>query len=179
MEFANFALYGFVILFLTYLYYLKKNLKKNSLIILGSLLLAVGYFFAAFEKYEYLNSKHSETKKSVENETKGKSHANTIEKSHLILGLFLLLGLFLPVNKHSSKTDIFGIVGHFILINSNFGYKDIAYICLTIFYSLYTIHASSKNEMLDKIQAVGGGLVLLYYFKKLIDNNYKKKEKNL
>lgn len=165
MDFANFALYGLSILFIIYLYYLYKNLKETSLIVFGSLLVAVGYFFAVTEKYNYLY--------------KPNIKKNNISKSHLILGLFPLLSFVLPINHHSKKTDIFGLVGHFILINSNFGYKELANICLTIYYSLYVYRNIIKDDKIEKLQGIGGGLVLLYYIKKSIDGMYKKKEQEL
>ena len=163
MDYKYFALYGFTILFIIYLYYLYKNLslRENNLILFGSLLITIGYFYAIRETY------HKIYKKSVN---------HNISKSHLILGLFLLLSSFIPINKHVKKWNIFGLVGHFILINSNFGYQQLANICLTIYYSVYTYHNGMKNILLDKLQSIGGGLILLYYIKKSIDNLYKEKE---
>lgn len=160
MNYANFALYGFIILFIIYLYYLKENLKENTHIIFGSLLVTVGYLYATLETYNYVNKKP----------------VNKISKSHIILGVFLLLSFILPINKHSKKTDLFGVIGHLLLINPSFGYSGVANICLTIYYSLYTYRNGSHHHMLEKIQGVGGGLILLYYIKKSIDKLYTKKE---
>lgn len=160
MNYANFALYGFVILFIINLYYFKLNLKQNNYIIFGSFLITIGLFYATLEKY---------------NSIKGKK-ADQISKSHLILGGSQLLSFILPINNHSKKTDIFGIIGHFILINTNFGYTEIANICLTIYYSLYVYRNGVKENIINKIQGLAGGLVLLYYIKKTIDNWYTKRE---
>jgi hypothetical protein len=166
MDFANFALYGLSILFIIYLYFLYKNLKENSLIIFGSLLITVGFFFAVKEKYDHLY--------------KPQVKKNNIIMSHLLLGTFLLLSFVFPeINRHVKKTNIFGLVGHFILLNSNFGYKGLGYICLTIYYSIYTYRNGMKESLIEKMQGVGGGLVLLYYIKKTIDNWYTKKEKEI
>jgi hypothetical protein len=160
MNYANFALYGYIILFIIYLYYLKINLKENTNIIIGSLLVIFGYLFAILETYNYIK------KKSV----------SKISKSHIILGVFLLLSFILPINTHSKKTDIFGVIGHLLLINPNFGYSGVANICLTIYYSLYTYRNARHNDTVERMQAVGGGLILLYYIKKSIDKFYTKKE---
>ena len=169
MIYDKFALCGFIILYIIFLYFLYKNVKKNEnkLIIFGSLLITIGYFFAAQEKYNYINNKNLSV------------NISNISKSHLILGAFGLLSFIFPINNKVKQTDVFGIIGHFILINSNFGYSEIANICLTIYYSLYTYRHASKNELLSNIQGIGGGLVLLYYIKKVIDNWYKKKEKEI
>jgi len=164
MDYANFALYGFAILFIIYLYYLSLNIKKNSYIIFGSFLVTIGYFFAAMEKYNHIKNPH---------------HKNPISKSHLILGAFLLLSFLFPINHHSKKTDIFGLVGHFILINTNFGYNQIANVCLTIYYLLYTYRNGMDHETIGKIRAFAGGSILLYYIKQTIDNFYNIKEKKL
>jgi len=160
-DYANFALYGFTILFIIYLYYLKINLKENIYIIFGSLLITVGFFFAMKEKYDYLKHKK----------------LGNIKISHLLLGLFKLLSYVIPaINSRIRKTDVIGLIGNIILVNTNFGYEQLGFICQIIHYSLYTYRNSIKNELLDNIQGVGGGLVLLYYIKKLIDNWYKKRE---
>jgi vacuolar-type H+-ATPase subunit I/STV1 len=162
-DYTNFAFYGFLILFIIYLYYLKNNLNKNSLIIFGSLLVTIGYFFATYEKYNYLKNK------SVDN----------INKSHLFLGSFKLLSFIIPINEHLKQTDIIGMIGNFILLNSKFGYKQLGYICQIIYYSLYVYRNGIKNELLDNTQAIAGGLILLYYIKKSIDKFYENKEKKL
>ena len=36
-----------------------------------------------------------------------------------------------------------------------------------------------KDNLIEKLQGLGGGLVLLYYIKKSIDNQYIKKEKEI
>jgi hypothetical protein len=159
MDFAIFGLCGFIILFLIYLYYLKQNIKKNRLIIFGSLLITVGYFVAAYEKYEYLNKKPPKN----------------ISISHLILGASPLLSFIIPINIRSKKTDIFGIIEHFILINVRFGYEEIGHLSLMIYYLLYT-YRNALGDRLSNVRAVGGGLVLLYYIKLLIDDLYIKKE---
>lgn len=160
MNYANFGLYGFIILFIIYLYYLKENLKENTHIIFGSLLVTFGYLYAILETYNYLK----------------KNPVSKISKSHIILGVFLLLSFILPINTHSKKSDIFGVIGHLLLINPNFGYSGVANICLTIYYSLYTYRNATHHDMLEKIQAVGSGLIVLYYIKKSIDKFYTKKE---
>lgn len=162
MDYAYYAFYGFTILTIIYIYYFYLNLKQNNLIIIGSGLVTIGSIFATTEKYNYLKNKPS----------------SNIVFSHLIMGFFGLLSFMFPINSRVKKTDIFAIIGHFILINSNFGYQQLANICLTIYYSLYTYRNGIKNKLLDNIQAIGGGLVLLYYGKKTIDNWYIKKEKN-
>ena len=164
MDYAIFALYGFSILFIIHLYFLYKNIKKNSLIIFGSLLITIGFFYSATEKYNHLKNSHLK---------------NNISISHIILGAFGLLSFIIPINTHVKKTDIFGMVGHFILINTNFGYQELANICLTIHYSLYTHRNMIKSDVIDNIKAVGGGLVLLYYIKTTIDNWYTNKEKSI
>ena len=161
MNYNNFALYGFAILFIIYLYYLSLNLKENNYIIFGSILVTIGYLFAVLELYN--NNKYK----------------NKIAKSHLILGAFLLLSLILPINKHSKNTDIFGLIGHLILIHGDFGYTKLANICMTIYYVLYTYRNGIKNNIIEKVQGVGGGLVLLYYIKKMINDWYTNKEKKL
>ena len=137
MDYAIFALYGFTILVIIYIYYLYKNLKQNNLIIFGSLLVTVGY----------------------------------ITINHI---LFELSSFVFPINTRVKQTDIL----HFILRNSNFGYQELANICLTIYYSLYTYRNGMKNTFVDNMQAIGGGLFLIFYIKKSIDNWYIKKEKN-
>lgn len=159
-DYANFALYGYIILFFIYSYYLKNNLNKNNLIIFGSLLITVGFFFAMKEKYDYLKHKKS----------------SNIKKSHLLLGSFKLLSFILPINKHVKNTDIIGLIGNIILVNSNFKYQLLGYVCQVIYYSLYIYRNSMKNELLDNIQGIAGGLILLYYIKKVIDNWYIKRE---
>lgn len=163
MDYAIFALYGFSILFIIYLYYLYKNLNQNNLIIFGSLLITIGYFYAITEKYDHLKNKP----------------LYNISYSHLILGTFGLLSFVIPINTHVKKTDIFGIIGHLILINRNFNYQELANICLTIYYTLYTYRNMIKKELVENIQAIGGGLVLLYHIKSLIDDRYNQKEKDL
>ena len=163
MDYANYALYGFAILTIIYIYYFYLNLKQNKLIIFGSALITIGYIFATIEKYNHLKNKPS----------------SNISISHILLGLFGLLSFVFPINSRVKQTDIFGIIGHFILINSNFGYQELANISLTIYYSLYTYRNGKKNKLLDNMQAIGGGLVLLFYIKKSIDNWYIKKEKVL
>jgi hypothetical protein len=162
-DYTNFAFYGFLILFIIYLYYLKKNLKKNSLIIFGSLLVTIGFFFATYEKYNYLKNKH----------------VDTINKSHLFLGSFKFLSFIIPINEHVKKTDTIGLIGNFILLNKNFGYQQLGFISQIIYYSLYVYRNSMKKNLLDNTQAVAGGLILIYYIKKSIDNFYTYKEKNL
>jgi len=163
MKYEKFAFYGYIILFIIHLYYLYKNLNQNNFIIFGSLLITVGFFFAAYEMYNNLLNKPR----------------SIISKSHLIVGSFRLLSFILPINSHVKSTDIFGLIGNFILINSNFGYQEIANTCLTIFFSLNTYRNISKNQILDNIRGIGSGLVLLYYIKRTIDNWYDKKEKLL
>ena len=58
MDLTNLELYGFSILFIIYLYYLYKNIRENNLIILGSFLVTIGYFYATLEKYNYLYKQH-------------------------------------------------------------------------------------------------------------------------
>jgi hypothetical protein len=163
MDFANFAFYGFIILFIGVLYSFINNPKENNYIIFGSLLLFLGFLYAIIETFNYIH------KKSVSN----------ISKSHLILGAFLLLSFIFPINKFTKKTDIFGLIGHFILINTSFGYSEIANICLTIHYSLFTYRNGTNKEIINKFQSIGGGLILLYYIKKTIDKWYIKKEYEL
>jgi hypothetical protein len=165
MDYANYALYGFAILAIihSYYFYLNLNSKQNNLIIFGSALVTIGLIFATIEKYDYL---------------KKKPRNNNIIMSHLILGMFGLLSFVFPntINRRTKQTDIFKIIGHIILVNSNFGYQEIANISLTIYYSLYVYRNGTKDQLLDNIQAIGGGLVLLYYIKKTIDDWYTKKE---
>ena len=167
MDYANYALYGFAILVIIHSYYIYLNLssKQNNLIIFGSALVTIGFIFATIEKYNYLKKKPR----------------NNILMSHLILGMFGLLSFVFPntINRRTKQTDIFGIIGHFILINSNFGYNEIANISLTIFYSLYVYRNGMKDQLTDNIQAIAGGLILLYYIKKTIDNWYTKREKKI
>jgi hypothetical protein len=125
-DYTNFAFYGFLILFIIYLYYLKKNLKKNSLIIFGSLLVTIGFFFATYEKYNYLKNKH----------------VDTINKSHLFLGSFKFLSFIIPINEHVKKTDTIGLIGNFILLNKNFGYQQLGFISQIIYYSLYLMDSA-------------------------------------
>jgi len=164
MDYAIFALYGLSILFIINLYYLYKNIKKNSLIVFGSLLVTIGFLYAVTEKYNYLKNNHFKNKISI---------------SHIILGAFGLLSFIIPINTHVKKTDIFGIIGHFILINTNFGYQELANICLTIYYSLYTYRNMGKSDVIENVKAIGSGLILLYYIKKLIDSRYIQKEKSI
>lgn len=163
MDYNNFALYGFVILFIINLYYFKLNLKENNYIIFGSFLITFGFLYAIIETYKRIKKKS----------------ASKFSKSHIILGIFLLLSFIIPINKHSKKTDIFGMIGHLILINSNFGYSGIANICLTIHYTLFTYRNGIKHKIIDKIKGIGGGLILLNYIKKIIDRWYIKKEQKL
>lgn len=164
MDYANYALYGFAILAIihSYYFYLNLNSKQNNLIIFGSALVTIGLIFATIEKYDYLKKKPR----------------NNILLSHLILGMFGLLSFVFPntINRRTKQTDIFKIIGHIILVNSNFGYQEIANISLTIYYSLYVYRNGMKDQLLDNIQAIAGGLILLYYIKKTIDNWYIKKE---
>jgi hypothetical protein len=159
MDYSIFGLYGFIILFIIYLYYIYENLKENSLIIFGSVLITIGYFYAITETYKQSN--------------------NNISISHLILCIFGLLSFIIPINIHVKKNDIFGVIGHFILINSNFGYQEIANICLTIYYSLYAHRNINNSDIIENIKGIGGSLVLLYYIKESIDIWYLQKEKSL
>ena len=102
----------------------------------------------------------------------------------MIIGFFLailiyfynkLLKDFLPIYK---KTNIFKL-SNFILINTNFGYTQIANFCLSIYYSLSVYRNGMKYELIKKIQGIGELLVLLYYVKQSIDKWYIKKEKQL
>jgi hypothetical protein len=106
----------------------------------------------------------------------------------MIIGLFLailiyfynkLLKDFLPIYKNSKKTNIFRLLSNFILINTNFGYRQIANFCLTMYYSLSVYRNGMKHELIKKIQGIGEVLVLLYYIKQSIDIFYIKKEKQL
>jgi hypothetical protein len=135
------------------------NLKKISLIILGSLLVIICCFFIIYKKYEHLNKPHIE---------------NKISKSHFSLSL-----IFSEMNEQLKKIDIIGLVRQFILINTNLGYQELSNICLTIYYSLYTYRNGMKEGLIEKMQDIGCVLILLYYIKQSIDDWYSKREKEM
>ena len=91
----------------------------------------------------------------------------------------ILLKIILPIYKNSKKTNIFRLFSNFILINTNFGYRQIANFCLTMYYSLSVYRNGMKYELIKKIQHICEVLVLLYYIKQSIDIFYIKKEKQL
>ena len=115
------------------MYYLHKNLKEYILIISGSLLVTIGYFFVMTETYNHLINKK-------------------FSKGYLIIGLFILLSFLISINTHIKKVDLFRLIKHIILTNCYFCYQELGNISL----SLYTYH----NGMINNLQGIGGGLIL-------------------
>lgn len=161
MNYSVFALSGFTILFIIYLYYFNLNLKENNYIIAGSILLVLGFFNAVIEQYRKVYNKKQQN----------------IYLSHLILAIFRITSYILPINKNIKNTDIFPLVGHIILINPNVDYQGIGYVALSIHYTFFTYRNGMKIDFIDKTQAIAGALLLIYFIKNSIDKIYIEREK--
>ena len=97
--------------------------------------------------------------------------------SIIFIGFLYYLYKKLNQNNIINFGSLFGLLSFTSPINSYFGYNELANICLTIHYSLYSYPNMIKSKNIDNIHSIGCGLVLLYYIKTTIDDWYKEKEK--
>lgn len=157
------GLFGYTILTIVYIYFLSINIKEYNNDVVSSSLLVLGYSLLSSEKYNQIKNK-KETKKS---------------KGHIMLLIFYILSLFFTINEHSKNTDIFALVGHYLLINKN-NYYNIGLILMIIYYMIYCYRNSLGDHLVNKFQIVASLSLICYYLYELNELSKKNKleEKN-
>lgn len=163
MRFDNnyIGLLGHVILTIAYGLFVKENIFKNKLIIIGSVLIIIGYLISSIEKSIKL--------------VKNNKEKSTYNYGHAILAIFYFISFIYPINDHKKDSDVVALVGHILLIKNNeleiFGKGS-----LFVYYVLYVLRNFKEfHHLPNKFQVVGGSVTAIYYFLELFIKLIKRK----
>jgi hypothetical protein len=135
--------------------------KDDQLLLIGSLIATTGFLYRTYEFFQ----KTKYNKKF------------DIYIGHLILGIYNLLGFFLPINKGHQLFNIISVIGNFLLITDN-KYNDLGIILLAISI-MFVIYSNINKDTIDgKIKTISALCFLPFFFEELKRINSDKKIKN-